>query len=701
MKVTGLLLFLILLIVLVVSVIVGNKTGYLQKEGFINYGKSVPAGDSFTIPSYSSTNQVTKLFDNLFYDQANGNIIEIDSPQFLVGGNIDLAGTSILSTTVTTRSNPSSSSFNKGNVILGADGKPQSVNLSESATTSMTISYNSYKYFSQSKNTDKYCLFYMPWNNNTYMHVINLTNNTHVATFSHLGANSGNKLFQRKMWPVDSNGVPNSAIGLNQVSIDADRNNNTLVSDQFYDSKKALYQISQYVKYDITNGNLLVRTATGAIVYSRGNPVTSTSYSQPNMLSNIGSVVANVTFSPTIIPDSLGNNVILYVPDGLNTLVAVIALQNTASGTGKTNQYTLANVARFTPNTLDNGGNPNSNFMAMINTYMSNGPTNSGYVGNRANNYWGPPTYDGDRSGKCGDSDDYLLKTQIVPPVCPSCPSCGSGGVCGNCGGQGGSGTKSSKGGTMVTGEKEKGKQSFYDNLTDESSFLGEGVPTTGKKDAQGNDIAWKSDIGKGTFSSNADPNTLAGGFVLSQYSMVAGLEEAAYTAADVAKTGIGAVKDTAVGLGTGLKDTAGEVTGLVKSTGAGAVDLAKSTGSGAVNLAKSAGSGLMQMSKDGKPIQGAGAGAGAGAGTDMGMGPSPAGASGPSPAGTSGPGPSPATAGSGPGPAGTSGPGAGSGGVSYSGPQSMDQYSYYGALPAKKTGNYIPVTADFSSFRH
>ena len=52
-------------------------------------------------------------------------------------------------------------------------------------------------------------------------------------------------------------------------------------------------------------------------------------------------------------------------------------------------------------------------------------------------------------------------------------------------------------------------------------------------------------------------------------------------------------------------------------------------------------------------------------------------------------------------GPAGTSGPGAGSGGVSYSGPQSMDQYSYYGALPAKKTGNYIPVTADFSSFRH
>ena len=54
--------------------------------------------------------------------------------------------------------------------------------------------------------------------------------------------------------------------------------------------------------------------------------------------------------------------------------------------------------------------------------------------------------------------------------------------------------------------------------------------------------------------------------------------------------------------------------------------------------------------------------------------------------------------AGAGPGGA---GPGTGSGGVAYSGPQSMDQYSYFGALPAKKSGNYMPVTADFSSFRH
>jgi hypothetical protein len=30
---------------------------------------------------------------------------------------------------------------------------------------------------------------------------------------------------------------------------------------------------------------------------------------------------------------------------------------------------------------------------------------------------------------------------------------------------------------------------------------------------------------------------------------------------------------------------------------------------------------------------------------------------------------------------------------------QSVDLYSYYGALPAKTSSNYIPVTADFSAF--
>ena len=44
--------------------------------------------------------------------------------------------------------------------------------------------------------------------------------------------------------------------------------------------------------------------------------------------------------------------------------------------------------------------------------------------------------------------NDYLLKTEVVPPVCPSCPSCPAGGVCNTCGGNGGSGTATGTTGT-------------------------------------------------------------------------------------------------------------------------------------------------------------------------------------------------------------------------------------------------------------
>lgn len=49
--------------------------------------------------------------------------------------------------------------------------------------------------------------------------------------------------------------------------------------------------------------------------------------------------------------------------------------------------------------------------------------------------------------GLFGSSDsNYLLKTEVVPPVCPTCPSCPNTGVCTNCGGNGGGGTNTGNG---------------------------------------------------------------------------------------------------------------------------------------------------------------------------------------------------------------------------------------------------------------
>lgn len=686
MKVTALLLFVILLIVLVISVVIANRSGYSWKEGFVSYQQSKAAGQTFTIPTYSSSNNVTKLFDNLFFDQANGNLIEIDSPQFTVGGVIDLAGTGIISTTVTPRNNSSSSNKYKGNVSLLPGGGTTSTSVPESQIGSVSINYNSYVYKSQSINTDTYCVFYMPWYNNTYIHILDLNASAHVGTYA-----QSNGKFYNKQYSVNANGVPNSLIGLNQISIDIDPKNNSFVSDPYYDPRKILYQVSQYVKYDITNGSLIVKTGSGVTVYGRASPITSTSYNSPGMVSNTASTVSNIPFSPSLIADTLGNNIILYIPDGTNTLVAVITLQNTAVPGKLSANYTLSNVVRFTANAVDNGSNMNSNkgIMGLFNNYLST--MNSGQIGTvppygsmpqqtatspyATSPYW-PSTKSS--SGGCpmsnGYTDDYMLKTQIVPPVCPSCPSCGTGsGVCTNCGGNGGSGTKTTNGKTMVSGEE---KQTLYDKLTDEHSFFGDGTPTTGKKDANGNDVQWKNDIGKGTFSSNADPNTLAGGLVLSQYSMIAGLEEGAYTAADVAKSGLGTI-------GGAIKDVTGTVGGVANNAITGVTGLAKNNqGSGPVSgPATGAGSGS---------VSGPSTGYGPSTGSESSIG--TVGGSGPAMSGTSGPGSS--------GPAGTGGPGTGSGGVSYTGPQSMDQYSYYGALPAKAASNYMPVTADFSTFR-
>ena len=137
-------------------------------------------------------------------------------------------------------------------------------------------------------------------------------------------------------------------------------------------------------------------------------------------------------------------------------------------------------------------------------------------------------------------SEDYLLKTQIVPPVCPSCPSCAySSGACSNCGGAGGSGTLNGDGKTLV--DSNKGK----DNVTGTAVVTSGGAVVSG---TTGSDKPINNAVSQTT-------NTL----------------------------------NTTVG-------TAGVLGGQTLDTTA---DILKSTGSGATDLLKSAGSGLKEIATD------------------------------------------------------------------------------------------------------
>lgn len=131
------------------------------------------------------------------------------------------------------------------------------------------------------------------------------------------------------------------------------------------------------------------------------------------------------------------------------------------------------------------------------------------------------------------ENEDYILKTQIVPPVCPTCPTCPAMPEkvnCTNCGGNGGSGTKDAEGKSLVLDEKEYKR-------TMESNPLSETVKATG----------------------NLADKTLSTGDALLR---------------DTASGATGIAKDTVTGTTGLLKDTASGATGLLRDFGSGVKDV-------------------------------------------------------------------------------------------------------------------------------
>jgi len=646
-KTTPLLLFLLLLIVLVISVLVGNHIA--SKEGFVSFQQTKNSLDLVSIPTYSSSNYTVKLFDQLYFDNKNGNIIEVDSTRH--SGNTDTTGVSIATTYVSARSSSSSSTSYK-NIINGTTVVPQDTPPSQITTT--TSSYQSYMYLSQSVNTDFYTVFCFPWNTDTYMHIINNTKNVQEKSF-YFNAQGEMKTYD---YP------DNTRLGLTSyIPYIKPADNST--ADTFYDPQKALYKLSSFVKYDITNGNLIIQTAQDGTsksitVYSRTG--TATVVSSAGTITNTPTSVSSASFAPFQVVDTLGQNLVVYMPYGTKTVIALIGFANASLTT-----LTLNNVVRFTATAVDSGNtktpgmnsgtNPNPGFNMAP-------PTQDSAMSEYFKWYWYWKNT-GASTSKLNYSDDYLLKTQIVPPVCPACST---GSTCTNCGGQGGSGTVSQSGKTVVGGNQ---------------------VGTGGRPENVSN-------IGSGTFSSNADANTIGGSFTLATYDTVAGIEDVAKTGAGVLNNAVDKVTDVA---GAGLVGAGMAVGGVALGAGALGASAINTTGSVVKDVAKDA-TGLA-----------AGAGTGVkdvlmqnqGRGQGQGYGPTNRSQTGDQSQlnsklygqdNTSSVGPDGKklainrTEGAFQSPYGTT-----------TGTQSGDQYSYYGALPSKGNANFMPVTADFSAF--
>jgi hypothetical protein len=622
LKFSPLILFIILLVVLIFSTII-CKTCFLNSgktEGFVSYQYDKNTTQSpntlfmVDLPQYSKTNPVAKLYDNLFFDKLNGNLIEVDSRNYPtsgnVAGNVDTTGATVTNIYVNTRSNTNRSYptvLNNGNVV-GMD-------VAESLSNTVTRSFTNWSYVTTSLNTDNYQVFYMPWGDSTYMHIIKLKNHqssnfspTHIMSFLFgPGGSMSNKYYSLQ------------TATLSIQNDDNDPSNDKYVYDDYYDTNKSIYQLSKYVKFDRSNGNLIIRSDNSIKIYDRNR--SETIHNSKGQVQNTSNTLQNSDFNSFVVSDNY-KYIVLYLPISTKTMIALLKIDPTNS-----NRFKIEKVVRFNRDGIETDAGTNTNSGVTQPTFP-NEQWNDFY-----RNYW--LTFP--NSGNQYMSEDYLLKTQIVPPVCPSCPSCAySAGTCTNCGGAGGSGTLNRDGQTVV----ENGK--VPTNVTGTAVITSGGAVVSG---TTGSEKPINNAVSQTTNTLNTTVGTagVLGGQTLD-------------TTADI-------LKSTGSGATDLLKSAGSGATDLLKSGASGATDLLKSTASGATNLLKSAGTGLKEIATDNrKAAEARGVGQVSGGGAGVGA------------------------------------PGVAGAGIQTRGAAGIDNYSYYGALPSKG-GNYMPITADFSAF--
>ena len=569
MKITPLILFLILLIVLIISMLFGNSLLKKEKEGFVSFGYNNTDAIKINIPQYSSdeNKKVTYLYDNLYFDGANSNLIEVDSSfcsnirvsatrvSDAISGNVrcnDSVGTSIQNIYVTTRNNITKSYPTNTDLKLQV----------QESTLTNSASNNHFSYLTNCPTISdipgyKYQLFYASWENNTYMHIMGLNPNLSKGDNIQSYYYDYNSAMLKYVPFVNLNtDVPlyNATYASNE-----DANNGKLYKDLIF-NRANIYQISKYVKYDLVHGCILILNPTSNTynIYSRKTGQLTTDISSA-IVDNIPSLVS------WIIPDG-NNGMVIVMAQGMNTVIMIITpVQNQK-------QYALSYCVRFTDKEVYLSSNSSSNLVITTESPQTDISNKNIPCFDELSCKWYYYFKTMGNDPAILFKNDFIRKTQIVPPVCPTCPNCSSSGVCTTCGGNGGSGT----------------------TVSDTSSNILRGAANLGKE-AVGGAVGLTKDVVGGT-----------------------------------------------VGL---TKEVVGGTVGLTKDVVGGAVGLTKDVVGGAVGLVKDTASGIYNLG-DTKTK------------SDSAFGYVPSNLSTP-----------------------------------------VDQYSYYGSLQSKG-GNFMPVTADFSSFR-
>lgn len=639
----------IVLILLFLGVVIYHywiSSSCLMNEGFISFQENASPLDQLLIPTYSSSKPVYKLYDNVFFDITNGNLIQANGVEYSQNGNgetvasVDNSGTSITSVVIKKRDGSINPIVIDTQIVNGVVTNTDNL---ESRKTDYNVKFSHWLSSVMSPNQtherNKYQVLYVAWEELTFLDVIDYSNrNTPLSKLM--------VLFDRDNRLAYTNRVVGDTTSLSVTPTSdylPDSNDGKMVQQSVY-GQKQVYQICSFLQYDTVNGLLIFVGRDGQNkhieVHDRNNNVL-TEWSQPPTISSL-------SYSCFIIPfDAINANnaqyIVYFMVYRKKTLVVVLQTINNSA-----DLFKIVKVARFdekgyvkpddrvvSPHADTSNGNVGDDYGDNSNAIKT--LFNNDRIIAKAFDANMQQLYSNDvllADGIDYIADNYAKKTELVPPVYPvvlSCPS--AAGITDS------SGNRPGSGGGSGDGESKAGVGETVQGVT--SSVVG-GV----EKVAGG-----AFDLAK----------TAAGGAVDITKSAAGG-------AVDVARETAGG----AVGL---ARETAGGAVGIARETVGGAVDLTKSAAGGTVDLLKSAGSGAVNELNYLTTIpKGANGTAGTGAyGTPY-------------------------------------GPAAGGlpiGGPTSQYPmqynnkgavQGVDPYSRYGAMP-NKGGDYLPLTASFSAF--
>lgn len=467
-------IFLILLIVLVISVVF-SKFHWSIPEGFINYNYTGESSSSslqqMVILPYSKTVKVYQVYDSIYYDVNNGSVIEFFGKQYdAAKPNTDnvLTDMFVLPRTGT----------NVKNYSLTSDVKTVDEAVCPNDTNS-NMSNNSWV-FPENANTNinsfQYQVIYLPYGKDTVLFIYDITISKKILSST---------LF--------SNNTPTAISNMNQdilrisnlrYKTDTDSRNNTYIVEPLYDPAKSstqfsdVFQISANVLFDVKNGYLMIRNGGKLDVYNGSSVPLFSQVDSSGKVKDTSMSMSNL--KSFVLNDVDGQNIVVYIPMNSNTvMVAILTVDPNNS-----NLFMIRNVVRFNssvPSGID--GKPNIEHKTSTASTSSTTPLTktecasttptkteskmdfsnlslNDVISKYYQQYYGS-TNGNDVPGAY--SNDFLLKTQIIPPVCPSCPSCPNNVSCTNCGGNGGGGMVGAVKNTTTTYYDVFGNQIMYD----------------------------------------------------------------------------------------------------------------------------------------------------------------------------------------------------------------------------------------------